>query len=211
MRQVTQITIEKNDEKLTYNLSYNETKLIGLIRDIIEDCSVRKRIRTYTETKKIKKDDIYCEIDSISDFNQNQVHQNADDLRFEPKGEYWERGFPEPISFMSDKLMSPKLVGFLENVLNGKDIDYGWFSGRKELNEKANLRIRMKKLDSQINKISNYDTERKIKELENFGYILQQFKDYPDFDFGLLSKYYDKAEKHLKLNLVQKTTYYKKH
>lgn len=207
---MNQVVIKNNDEELTYDLSYDRTELKDLIYEIIKDCSVRKRIRTYIETRKYNKDDILKDIYSTYDLNGNQVYENVDDLKFEPRGKCWEHCDPEPYSFISDRLMSPKLVDFLLGVFYGENIDYEWFSDRKELTEKEDLKMRMEKLDSQINKISNYDTERKIEELKNFGEILQQFNDYPDFDPELLSKYYDKAEKCINLELVQKVTYYKK-
>lgn len=96
------------------------------------------------------------------------------------------------------------------NILNEKDIDYNWFINRKELNKKEEIQAEIRRIDLEINQISNFDTETKIRMLKELAVKVELLNNIPNFDKELLSKYYDMAESYITLELVQETIKYQK-
>lgn len=194
------------NKKLVYELIYDEKSIRNLISEIIEKCSIRKECKS--EIKACGYADAEKEIASIKDFNSNKIHINVKNLNQEPLNDpydYWRNGDPLTFSFTSDKLFSPKLVDFLINLINGHDIDYNWFTSKKELSLKLELKAEIKKLSDQINGISNFETKRKISKLEELDKRINETLDIPDFDHDLLFKYYAIAQSCIQLELIQET------
>lgn len=207
----------KNTEnrESVYELVYEESTIKELISEIITNCSIRVRGRHRVEAKTLEgaKSKINALVDSIG----NKIYENVSDIREEEVNDpfdYWRHGDPVPYSFEADVLVSPKLVGFLNNLLSGEDkislYGYEYFKERKELSEKTKLAMEINTKDYEINQISNYDTERKMQMLEDFAYMLERLKSIPNFDYEKLFKYYDLAEQAISLELVQETFVYKK-
>lgn len=207
-----QIVVNTDNKKLIYELVYDEETIKKLINEIIENCSIRRKgkycvtARTSAEAQR----KINC---SLS-WNYSKIHENVSDLCEEPSKDslgFWRIGDPKTYSFTSERLTNPRLVNFLIDILyNDQNINYEWFVNRKELTQKQELQLEIQKLDSDINQISNFETERKIKMLQKLANKLISLNNIPDFNYELLAKYYDLAEKCLKLELLQETTIYQK-
>lgn len=198
-----------------YEIVYEESTIKELISEIITNCSIRVRGRHRVEANTLKEAKEI--IDSLVDSIGNKIYENVTDIREEQVNDpfdYWRHGDPVPYSFEADVLVSPKLVGFLNNLLSGEDeislYGYEYFEERKELSEKTKLAMEINTKDYEINQISNYDTERKMQMLEDFAYMLERLKSIPNFDYEKLSKYYDLAGQAISLELVQETFVYKK-
>ena len=101
-------------------------------------------------------------------------------------------------------------LGHLINLVNEKEIDYEWFASRKELNEKNKLRLEIEKLDSEINAISNFETERKIRKLEELSRKVHYLDNLPNFNYNLLSRYYDITRTYIQFELIQETVKFPK-
>jgi len=207
-----QIVLNTENKELIYELVYDEEKLKKLISEIIENCSIRIKgkycvtARTSAEAQR--------KIDCSLSWNCSKIHENVSDLCEEPSKDsfdFWRIGDPKTYSFTSERLTNPRLVNFLIDILhNDQKINYEWFVKRKELSQKQELQLAIQKLDSDINQISNFDTERKIKMLQDLAKKLISFNNIPDFNYELLAKYYDMAEECLKLELLQETIKYQK-
>lgn len=205
------IVINKDNKESIYELVYDEESIKSLISEIITNCSVRKQCKSRFEARTYA--EVENKINSATDWNGNKIFENVSNIKEEPVNDpfdYWRHGDPVPYSFTSDKLLSPQLVNFLINLLNGENIDYEWFTSRKELSLKQELQQEIQKIDSQINKISNFETRIKIDKLEELARRVRDYADIPEFDYDLLSKYYDIAESHITLELVQETIKYQR-
>ena len=69
---------------------------------------------------------------------------------------------------------------------------------------------KIQKLDLEINNISNFDIKRKIAKLEELATQVKILNELPNFDYNLLSRYYDMAESYMELELLQETVTYPK-
>lgn len=206
-----QIVKNTENRESIYELNYDEQLIKELIADIIKNCSYRKRTRCAIEAHSQK--EAIKIISSKTNYVGDKLYENVTDIRAEEVHDpfdYWRHGDPAPYSFDADLLVSPRLVSFLINLINDKPIDYDWFTSRKELSEKENAELKIKELDAEINQISNFDTQRKISMLEYLQKCVKDLNSIPSFDYEILSKYYDLAEKHISLELVQETFVYKK-
>lgn len=206
-----QIVMNNENKESIYELVYDEETIRGLISEIITNCSIRKQCKSCFEARTYA--EVENKINSATDWNGNKIFENVSNIKEEPVNDpfdYWRHGDPVPYSFTSDKLLSPKLVDFLINLINGENIDYEWFTSRKELSAKQELLLEIQKMDSQINKISNFETRIKIDKLEELARRVRDYDGIPEFDHDLLSKYYDIAESHITLELVQETIKYQR-
>lgn len=206
-----QIVMNNENKESIYELVYDEETIRGLISEIITNCSIRKQCKSCFEARTYA--EVENKINSATDWNGNKIFENVSNIKEEPVNDpfdYWRHGDPVPYSFTSDKLLSPKLVDFLINLINGENIDYEWFTSRKELSAKQELLLEIQKMDSQINKISNFETRIKIDKLEELARRVHDYDGIPEFDHDLLSKYYDIAESHITLELVQETIKYQR-
>lgn len=206
-----QIVMNSDNKESIYELVYDEELIRSLISEIITNCSIRKQCKSHFEARTYA--EVENKINSATDWNGNKIFENVGNIKEEPVNDpfdYWRHGDPVPYSFTSDKLLSPKLVDFLINLLNGENIDYEWFTSRKELSVKQELLLEIQKMDSQINKISNFETRIKIDKLEELARRVRDYDDIPEFDYDLLSKYYDIAESYITLELVQETIKYQR-
>ena len=206
-----QIVMNTENKESIYELVYDEESIRSLISEIITNCSIRKQCKSRFEARTYA--EVENKIKSATDWNGNKIFENVSNIKEEPVNDpfdYWRHGDPVPYSFTSDKLLSPKLVNFLINLLNGENIDYEWFTARKELSVKQELQLEIQKIDSQINEISNFETKRKIDKLEELARRVRDFADIPEFDYDLLSKYYDIAQNCIQLELIQETVKFQK-
>lgn len=210
-----EITKTSENKVSVYEIVFDEEQIKNLRNEIIKNCSIRVRGRYRVEAKTLEgaKNKIDALVDSIG----NKIYENVTDIREEQVNDpfdYWRHGDPVPYSFEADALVSPKLVGFLNNLLSGEDAislyGYEYFKERKELSEKTKLAMEINAKDYEINQISNYDTERKMQMLEEFAYMLDRLQNIPAFDYKKLSSYYDLAEQAINLELVQETIKYKR-
>lgn len=209
-----QIVEKKGNRESIYEVVYDQNAIKSLISEIIENCSIRRRTESQINTTENEIEKIKTLVSSIKDWNGNKVHENISGIKRAPlydPCDYWRIGDPLPYSFTSDELLTPKLVYFLINLLEEKKFDYEGFARRKELNVKKELELEIKKIDSQINEISNFETERKINKLNELASRVSDLNNIPNFDYNLLSKYYDIAEKYIELVLIEeKITYQRK-
>jgi len=210
-----EIVKKSENKESVYEIVFDEEQIKNLRNEIIKNCSIRVRDRHRVEAKTLEgaKDKINSLVDSIG----NKIYENVTDIREEQVNDpfdYWRHGDPVPYSFEADVLVSPKLVGFLNNLLSGEDAislyGYEYFKERKELSKKDDLNMEIKEKDSAINQISNFDTETKIKELDELAYMLKRLQNIPAFDYEKLSTYYDYADNCISLELVQETIKYKR-
>lgn len=206
-----QIIMNSENKESIYELIYDEESIRSLISEIIKNCSIRKQCKCFVEaTSHVK---AVIKIDSATNWNGDKIHENVHDINEEPINDpfdYWRHGDPVPFSFKSNVLISPKLVDFLINVISNENIDYEWFSNRKELSERNNIQTEIQRLDSEINQISNFETKRKIDKLKELSKMVNDFNDIPEFDYELLSKYYDIAQNCIQLELIQETVKFQK-
>lgn len=208
--------VKKSESKESvYEIVFDEEQIKNLRNEIIKNCSIRVRGRHRVEATTLEgaKDEINSLVDAIG----NKIYENVTDIREEQVNDpfdYWRHGDPVPYSFEADVLVSPKLVGFLNNLLSGEDAislyGYEYFKERKELSEKSELVMEINAKNYKIDQISNYDTERKMQMLEEFAYMLDRLQNIPNFDYEKLSTYYDLAEQAISLELVQETIKYKR-
>lgn len=206
-----EIVINNGNKQSIYELVYDEEILKSLISEIIKNCSIRKRSKSCIEARNHK--ELEEKINSAIDFNGNKIYENVRDIKVEPVDDsygMWRHNDPVPFSFTSDLFISPKLVDFLIKIINGEEIDYEWFASRKELSQKQELDLEMLELDSEINKISNFDTKLKIEMLKKLDDKLKHFNNIPNFNYKLLAKYYDMAKECITLDLIQETVTYQK-
>ena len=206
-----QIVINSENRECIYELVYDEESIRSLISDIIANCSIRKQCKSRFEACSYA--EVKNKINSATDWNGNKIFENVTNINEEPVNDpfdYWRHGDPVPYSFISDKLLSPKLADFLINLINGENIDYEWFTSRKELSVKQELQLEIQKLDSEINKISNFETRIKIDKLEELARRVRDYDGIPAFDYELLSKYYDIAQNCIQLELIQETVKFPK-
>ena len=206
-----QIVINNENKELTYELNFNEEEVINLIDEIIEKCAFRKKGRYVVYAR--SKAEAEITIAKNIFWKEIKTYENVFDFRAEdfndPMG-YWRPGDPKPFSFEAEAIVVPDLVNYLMNILNEKDIDYNWFINREELHKKDDMLKKVQNLDLEINKISNFDWDKKIKMLEEFATIFKQFNNIPCFDAELLSSFYDETENCIKLELIQETIKYQK-
>ena len=206
-----QIVINNENKELTYELNFNEEEVINLIDEIIEKCAFRKKGRYVVEAR--TKNEVERQIENNIFWKDIKSYENFSDIRVEEvndPNDYWRPGDPKPFSFEAEAIVVPDLVNYLMNILNEKDIDYNWFINREELSKKDSMMKKIQQLDFEINQISNFDWDKKIKMLEEFATIFKQFNNIPYFDAELLSSFYDKAENYIKLELIQETIKYQK-
>lgn len=206
-----QIIVNTENRESVYEVVYDENVLRDLINNLINDCSIRVRCRSRVQARYVN--DAINKIDSTKDFCGNKIYENVSDIREEPvydPCDYWRHGDPVPYSFSSDRLFSPELVNFLVNIINEKQVDFDWFTNRTELFKRAKLEDEIKKIDSEINEISNFDTKKKISKLEELERKVNQLENMPAFNYDLLAKYYDMAQNCIKLELVQETIKYQR-
>ncbi len=203
---IMQIIRKDKNKESTYEIVYDEETIRTLINEIINNCSFRRNQRCCVEARTFE--DAKVLIDSTVDWNGNKIYENVNDIRAEEINDpfdYWRHGDPRPFSFSTDVLISPELVQFLIKIINGEQIDYEWFESRKELTFKQDKQAKIQLLDSQINEVSNFDTERKIGMLQILAIKVKTYNDIPVFDNSKLSKYYDIAESYIVLDLIQET------
>ena len=206
-----QIVINNENKESTYELIFNDEKLINLIDEIIKNCAFRKNSRYVVEAR--TKNEAERQIENNIFWKEIKTYENFSDIRVEEvndPNDYWRPGDPRPYSFEADAIVVPDLAIYLMNILNGKDIDYNWFLKREELYKKDNMMKKIQQLDLEINQISNFDWDKKINMLEEFARTFKRFTNTPCFDTELLSSFYDKAENCVKLELVQETIKYQK-
>ena len=206
-----QIIVKNGNKETIYELIYDKETIKQLIDDIVKNCSIRKKSRyvvnavTIEEAKEQINSSMFC--DKI------KIYKNVKDIRTEKINDsfdYWRPGDPRPYSFEAEALVVPELVYYLMDILNESDIDYNWFKNRKELTRKEKIQLEKQKIDAEINKISNFDTENKIRKLNDLKIAVEILNDIPNFNKDLLAKYYDIAESYIKLELVQETIKYQK-
>lgn len=203
-----QIVMNTENEESIYELVYDEESIRNLISDIITNCSIRKQCESCFEIMD-RADSVKVNYEiTATDWNGNKIHEKVRNINSKPV--YGCCGSYILYSFTSDKLLSPKLVEFLIDLLNGKKIDYEWFTSREELSKKQELQLYIQNIDSQINEISNFETKRKIDKLEELAIAVRHFDRISDFDYDLLSKYYDIAQDCIQLKLIQKTFKFQK-
>lgn len=209
-----EIVKTSENKESVYELVFDEEQIKNLRNEIIKNCSIRVRGRYRVEAQTLEgaKNKIDALVDSIG----NKIYENVSDIREEQVNDpfdYWRHGDPVPYSFEADALVNPKLVGFLNILLSGEKISlygYEYFKERKELFRKDELNQELKAQDTLINQISNFDTERKIKMLNELLLTMKAIKSIPDFDYETLSTYYDYADNCISLELVEETIKYKR-
>lgn len=206
-----QIVINNENKESIYELIYDKNFIKGLISEIVLNCSFRKKSRYVVQAR--TKEEAENQIASSMFQNEIKTYENVNDIRAEKVDDpfdYWRPGDPRPYSFEAEALVVPELVFYLMNILNGNEIDYDWFKNRKELSKKENIQVEIQRIDSEINEISNFDTEIKIRMLNELAAKVKLLNDTPSFDKELLSKYYDIAESNITLELVQETIKYQR-
>lgn len=206
-----QIVVNRENKELIYELINDEESIKNLISEIIKNCSIRKESKCYIAARTYNEAE--AKINSSTDWNGVKIYENVSNICEEPINDpfdYWRHGDPKTYSFTARKLIIPQLVYFLKDILKGKYINPEWFINREELNKKQELHLEIKKLDYDINQISNFDTERKIKMLKELANKLEYLNNFPNFNYELLSKYYDISEDCIKLELIQETIKYQK-
>lgn len=209
-----EITKTSENKVSVYEIVFDEEQIKNLISEIIKNCSIRVRGRYRVEAKTLEgaKNKIDALVDSIG----NKIFENVTDIQKEQVNDpfdYWRHGDPVPYSFEADALVSPKLVGFLKKLLSDEEItfrEYEYFKERTELFRIDKTTEELKVINSEINQISNFDTERKIQKLQELAYMVQRLKSIPNFDYEKLSTYYDYADNCISLELVEETIKYKR-
>lgn len=206
-----QIVIKNDNKESIYEMIFDEQNIRNLIDEIIENCSFRKKGRyvVYARSKeaariKIENEIFWKEIktyEKICDFRAEDFHD---------PNNYWRPGDPRPFSFEAEAIVAPELVYYLMNILKGENIDYNWFVNREELHKKEKIKTQIQKIDSEINHMSNFNWETKIKMLEELGTKVKHLNELPNFDNEILDKYYSLVENSIKLELLQETIKYSK-
>lgn len=206
-----QIVINSDNKESIYELVYDKQIIKGLISEIVKNCSTRRKSRYVVQARTIEEAE--SQITSSMFQNEIRTYENVTDIREEKVDDpfdYWRPGDPRTYSFEAEALVLPELVFYLMNILNANEIDYDWFKNRKELSKKENIQAEIQRIDSEINKVSNFDTETKIRMLNELALKVKLLNDTPIFDKELLSKYYDIAESNITLELVQETIKYQR-
>ncbi len=199
-----QIVINDENRELTYELNFDREKIINLIDEIVEKCAFRKNGRYFVDARTMNEAE--RKIINNMFWKDIKTYENFSDIKMEDvedEYDYWRPGDPRPYSFEAEAIVVPDLVIYLMNVLNGKSIDYNWFAKREELHKKDVAMKKIQLLDSEINKISNFDWNKKMQMLEEFASIVKCFRNIPNFDNEILSNFYDKVESCIKLELIQ--------
>lgn len=205
-----EIVRNEGNRELVYELVYDYDKVIMLIKEIIENCSITKRDRFVVEARAWQVEDV---INNSIVFPNFKMYSNVSDIKEEPINDpcdYWRHGDPRPYSFLADKLIVPELVHFLIKILNNESVDFDWFENTKELSRKKDLDLEIINFDLEIRKVSNFETEKKIDMLTELNRKVKVLKNIPEFDYDVLAGYYAKAKEVVKLELVQETIKYRK-
>lgn len=185
-----------------YELVYFKEGIEILLGELIDKFSIRRSTKTYTYANNCE--EVVNMINSSFDWKGNKIYEDVIELKEEVDRSLEQQNNGLKLySFMSNRLVSPKLVGFLADLISDKKIDYDWFVNRKEFSEKEDLLIEMGKLNSEIDSIDNYDTENKIFKLRHLGSLKKKYDSIPNFDFNELKKYYDLADKYMRLDDIQ--------
>lgn len=203
--------MNSDNKESIYELVYDKQIIKGLISEIVKNCSIRRKSRYVVQARTIEEAE--SQITSSMFQNEIRTYENVNDIRAEKVDDpfdYCRPGDPRPYSFEAEALVVPELVFYLMNILIGNEIDYDWFKNRKELSRKENIQAEIQRIDSEINEISNFDTETKIRMLNELAIKVKLLNDTPIFDKGLLSKYYNMAESNITLELVQETIKYQR-
>lgn len=201
-----QIIVKEGNRELTYELVYDENVINKLIHEITNNCSIR--VRKKSRVSEVAEKYALQKINSMTDYCGNKIYENVSELREEPVHDpfdYWRHGDPVPFSFSADTLIVPALVNFLVSLLKGEEVDYEWFTSKKELFVRENIQADMMNLSHEIDQISNFDTKTKISKLEDLARKIKQFENVPNFNYDLLAKYYDVVDKAISLELIQET------
>lgn len=205
------VVINKENKQSIYKLTYDEEQIKKLINTVINLCSIRRKGRYIVQA--CSKKEAEEQINSTKTWNDINIYENVSDIVRETVNDpfdYWRPGDPSPYSFEAEALFVPELVTYLIDIINGENIDYDEFIARSELNRKQEIELKIQKLDLEINNISNFDTKRKIAKLEELATQVKFLNEVPNFDYDLLSKYYDIAESYMELELLQETVTYPK-
>lgn len=205
------LVINTDNKESIYELVYNEETIKGLISEIIKNCSFRKKSRYVVQAR--TKEGAESQIISNIFWDEIKTYENVSDIQAEAVNDpfdYWRPGDPRPYSFEAEAIVVPELVRYLMNILNEEEIDYDWFKKRKELSKKEDMQAEIQRLDSEINQTSNFDTETKIRMLEELSVRVKHLNDIPSFDKELLSRYYDIVDECVQLELVQETIKYQR-
>lgn len=205
------VVINTDNKESVYELLFDERVIKNLIDEIIKNCSFRNKSRYIVEAR--TKNDAERLIENDIFWKEIKTYENISDIRAEEvndPNDYWRPGDPRLYSFEAEAIIVPELVIYLMDILNGNDIDYEWFINRKELHKKDDMMNKIHALDLVINQTSNFNWETKIRMLNEFAVEFKRFKDIPNFDKELLTKYYLMVENSIKLDLVEETIKYKK-
>lgn len=201
-----QIIKKEGNRELVYEVVYDESVINRLIYEITDNCSIRvrkkSRVQEVAEKYALKK------IDSMTDYCGNKIYENISELNEEPVYDpldYWRHGDPVPFSFTADTLIVPSLVDFLVRLVKGEEVDFEWFTSRKELSVRESIQTEMMNISNEIDQISNFDTDKKISRLQDLARKIKQFENVPNFNYELLAKYYDVVNKAISLELIQET------
>ena len=192
--------MENIENQTSIELVYDEELIRELICDIIKDCSYRERISGTIIGRTLRSAE--NAIISAKNFNGDSIYVNVcnffelPDYVSEEKSRY---------SYEADKLISPKLVIFLIDLISGRTVDYNWFINREEIKEKEKLELKIKQLDEEINGISNFQTEWKIMKLKDLAGHVTKLNSFSKFDYDVLNRYYDLAEQYISVGLSQET------
>lgn len=201
-----QFIVKEDNRELVYELVYDENVINGLIHEITNNCSIR--VRKNSRVEEVAEKYALQKINSMTDFCGNKIYENVSKLKEEPVHDpldYWRHGDPVPFSFSADTLVVPSLVNFLVKLLKGEEVDYEWFTSRKELSVRESIQADMMNISDEIDQISNFDTKKKISRLEDLARKIKQFENVPNFNYELLAKYYDVVDKAISLELIQET------
>lgn len=197
-----QVDNKNINNKGFYELVYFREGIEILLGELIDKFSIRRSTKTYTYANNCE--EVVNMINSSFDWKGNKIYEDVIELKEEVDRSLEQQNNGLKLySFMSNRLVSSKLVDFLVDLISDKKIDYDWFVNRKELSEKEDLLIEMGKLNSEIDSIDNYDTENKISKLRHLGSLKKKYDSIPDFDFNKLKKYYDLADKCIRLDDIQ--------
>ena len=199
--------MENIENQTSKELVYDEQLIRDLICDIIKDCSYRETKTDYRTVGRTYRK-AYDEIISATNFNGDRIYENV--CNFFGTGEY-RSGEGEIFVFRADALISPQLVTFLMDMIDGEEVDYNWFINREEIKEQEKLELEIKRLDEEINGISNFQTELKIRRLKDLAWYVNKLNFIERFNLEKLSGYYDLAEQYIGVGLAQeKETFQKK-
>lgn len=198
--------MEKTENQTSIDLVYEEQLIRDLISDIIINCSYRekrKKLYAYGQTYR----EAHDEVVSLTNFNGDRIFENV--CNFFATGGY-RAGWGVEFVFQANELCSPQLVTFLIDMISGEKVDYNWFINREELKKKEELESKIKQLDEEINVISNFQMELKIKKLTDLAWYVDRLDSLNKMNFEKLSNYYDLAEQYISVGLAQETVGFQK-